>query len=392
MFDPSDRTIIWRSLLAVCCVTLVAACGSSGSNSSSPSSAVTKAEAKVKSAESAVASATSAFDAASRKFCSNGKDLIATLDRYGKILDDKAVTVGDVKSGAKDLRAGQSSAESSAKVAVDAHDELTKAKQELVAAQAELRSAQEALAAGSTSSSTRASSTTTTTTTPLVPTATVDRVQRAEQQLASVGKNIDDSTSVREAGVKFHSAAFATEVAWLQLYVQAGCVTDDQRVRGVDTVTEYTRALQTDLAAAGYYQGVVDGVYGPSTVTAVEQLQKASGLPVTGLPDGPTQRALDARLQQKTNETVAGASTRNAAIQGALKVLGYWDGPVDGQWSDALGDAVKKLQTDLGIPATGVVDTVTLQALEEKLAGAKSLAESAATSSTTSTSTTSSNG
>ena len=96
--------------------------------------------------------------------------------------------------------------------------------------------------------------------------------------------------------------------------------------------------------------------------------------------------------RRRRRAPAAGASTRNAAIQGALKVLGYWDGPVDGQWSDALGNAIKKLQTDLGIPATGVVDTVTLQALEDKLAGAKSLAESSSTSTTSVTSTTSSTG
>ena len=52
-------------------------------------------------------------------------------------------------------------------------------------------------------------------------------------------------------------------------------------------------------------------------------------------------------------------------------MLGYWDGPIDGAWSDELGAAIAKLQGDLGIEPTGVVDAATLHALEEALAAAK---------------------
>jgi peptidoglycan hydrolase-like protein with peptidoglycan-binding domain len=47
------------------------------------------------------------------------------------------------------------------------------------------------------------------------------------------------------------------------------------------------------------------------------------------------------------------------------------DGPVDGQWTPALTDALKKFQAELGVPATGTVDAATIAALEKAIAEAK---------------------
>ena len=85
-------------------------------------------------------------------------------------------------------------------------------------------------------------------------------------------------------------------------------------------VTEYTAALQTDLQATGYYKGPVDGIYGPQTVAAVEQLQKDSGLPTTGLVDQATALALDKKLAavgaqaatKSLTQTVRGADRAQA--------------------------------------------------------------------------------
>ena len=59
-----------------------------------------------------------------------------------------------------------------------------------------------------------------------------------------------------------------------------------------------------------------------------------------------------------------------AALQQTLKLAGYWDGPVDGQWSDALTAAVGAAQTDLGVPVTGTVDAATVAAFQSALAAA----------------------
>ena len=217
-----------------------------------------------------------------------------------------------------------------------------------------------------------------------------ERVTRAEEALTGAAESINDSTPVADAEVSLNSAAFAVEVAWLQLFAAAGCLDDEQQAEAAQAVADYTTALQNDLQTAGFYSGPVDGMYGPSTVEAVEQLQEDAGLPVTGLLDSATEQALDAAVEKATGSALAGATTHTASVQGALKVLGYWDGPVDGAWSDELSDAIAKLQEDLGVEPTGTVDTATLRALEDALAEAqRSEPETTTTSTPTSSSTTS---
>jgi len=50
-----------------------------------------------------------------------------------------------------------------------------------------------------------------------------------------------------------------------------------------------------------------------------------------------------------------------------LTVAGYWTGPIDGQWSDALTAALQDFQTDLGVEPTGVVDPATIAAAQGAL-------------------------
>ncbi|NJN20888.1 MAG: peptidoglycan-binding protein [Leptolyngbya sp. RL_3_1] len=49
--------------------------------------------------------------------------------------------------------------------------------------------------------------------------------------------------------------------------------------------SQETEALQQQLSRLGYYQGVIDGVYGPETGEAVSVFQRDVGLATTGLPD-----------------------------------------------------------------------------------------------------------
>ena len=73
-------------------------------------------------------------------------------------------------------------------------------------------------------------------------------------------------------------------------------MTDEQQKDAEAAVSAYTKALQQDLADAGYYGGAVDGIYGPQTVAAIEELQKANELPVTGTVDKATADALKDEL------------------------------------------------------------------------------------------------
>ena len=191
--------------------------------------------------------------------------------------------------------------------------------------------------------------------------------------------------------MQFNAAAVALEMAWLQLYAAAGCLTDAQQDKAAAAVHDYTAALQQNLADAGYYTGTVDGVYGPTTVAAVEALQKAHNLPVSrssgqghgGGAAGPTSAA---KAGVATGANVAST----AALQQTLKLAGYWDGPVDGQWTDALTQAVTSLQKDLGVPTTGKVDSATVAALEKAVEKAKEVPTVTTTATATVTATPSS--
>jgi peptidoglycan hydrolase-like protein with peptidoglycan-binding domain len=106
-------------------------------------------------------------------------------------------------------------------------------------------------------------------------------------------------------------------------------------------------------------------------VLAVEDLQATHGLPVTGTVDKATDAALQADLAAQGATQAQATLTSTAALQQTLKLAGYWDGPVDGQWTEALTAALVRFQTDLGVAPTGAVDAATVAAFEAAIAAAK---------------------
>jgi murein L,D-transpeptidase YcbB/YkuD len=316
-------------------------------------------------AQQAVDDAQAALDQANSAFCTEAKGYLTAIDQYGKAFDDSAATVGDVKTLGADLAQPRESTTAAAQAVLDAHDALNEANQELADAQAALAAAK-ASASGK-PGKTPASTPSFTPSSPEVPTATVDRVKKAEADLEAASQGITDQTPVREAAETFTSAAFALEVSWLDLFADAGCLTQEQSKEANAAVREYTTALQKSLKTAGYFQGEVDGVYGPETVKAVEGLQEDSGLPVTGLVDRATSAALDQAVANKAGSAAAQESIEATAVQTTLKIAGYWTGPIDGEWTPALTDALMEFQKALGVKPTGAVDAATLAALEKAL-------------------------
>ena len=250
--------------------------------------------------------AQTALTSAHQNFCGAAKGYVETLDRYGRVFTDRSATVGDVQTLGADL------VEPRDEVATSV-DAVETAKNDLAAAQQELVDAQAALAAAiATASSVPVSSPTptTVTTTTLVPAATIERVQLAEEDLARTAQGINADTALVEAGAAYNSAALALEIAWLNLLDEADCVSDQRQADAVAQLTAYTTALQTDLTRAGYDPGPIDGIYGPQTVAAVEKLQTDSGLPVTGFVDEATARALQAKLDAVGQQEAAQTATR----------------------------------------------------------------------------------
>jgi murein L,D-transpeptidase YcbB/YkuD len=312
--------------------------------------------------ENAVTDAEADLAAASGAFCGASKDYVLALDRYGDVLNTTAPTVGDVRAGGADLAAPREDAFDGAEAALEAQQALLTAEQELADARAALAEAE----AGP-SGTPVASGAEQPTTTPLAPTATVERVEQAESEFAAAQESVTDETPLTDASEQFNSAAVALELAWLRLFVDAGCVADEQQQQAEAAVSAYTTALQQNLADAGYYGGTVDGVYGPVTVTAVEDLQRANDLPVTGTVDKATAAALQAELVALGGAAAQESVATTAAIQQTLKLAGFWDGPVDGVWTEALTEALQALQVELGVEPTGTVDAATLSAFEKAL-------------------------
>jgi peptidoglycan hydrolase-like protein with peptidoglycan-binding domain len=348
---------------------LAALVGCAGQSTQTP---VEAAQAAVSAAQDALSAAESDATAAAAAFCSASSDYITALDRYGDVLNATAPTVGDVTDAGRDLTAPREETLSAAEDAVDARDAVAEAEQDLAAAQAGLAAAQ-ASASDGTPTPAGPSPGPSATTTPAP--ATVARVEQAESELADARAGITGQTPLVQAAEQFNAAAVALEMAWLQLFADAGCLSEEQQAQAVSAVREYTAALQQSLADTGYYTGQVDGVYGPMTVDAVEALQAAHSLPQTGTVDKATAAALQAELDQLGEAASLESTATTAALQQTLKLAGYWDGPVDGVWTDALTQAVMTLQTDLGVPVTGTVDAATISAFQEAVAAARETSE-----------------
>jgi len=348
--------------LATAVVSIVVVVGLAGCTEGA--SSVDRAKAQVTAKEKAVASAQAELDAASKEFCGASRDYIDALDRYGDVLNDTAPTVGDVRVAGADLADPRDEAFDGAEAAVDAQQALVVAQQDLVEAQAALAAAE----AGPSGTPSVAEPATPPTSTPLAPAASVDRVKQADADFDAAQAAVTEQTPLADASEQFNSAVVALEMAWLRLFADAGCLTDDQQVKAVAAVSAYTFALQQDLATAGYYAGTVDGVSGPLTVQAVEDLQEANGLPVTGTVDKATAAALQAELVALGGAAAQESLASTAAVQQTLKLVGFWDGPVDGVWTDALTAAVQAFQTELGVEPTGAVDAATIAAFERAIA------------------------
>lgn len=346
-------------VVAVAALSAVVLAGCSGEVSSAD-----RARAQVTAKEKALSQAQDDFAAASGAFCGASEDYIVALDRYGDVLNATAPTVGDVRDAGSDLVKPRKDALDSAEAALAAQQQVAAAEQDLADAQARL-------AAAETGSTAAPAPTPQPTFPPLAPAATIDRVTQAESEFASAAASITDDTPLTAASEQFNSAAVALELSWLRLFVDAGCATDEQQQRAEASVTAYTTALQQQLTQTGHYTGAIDGVYGPQTVQAVESLQAAHDLPVTGTMDKATSDALQAELLVLGGAAAQESVASTAAVQQTLTLLGFWDGPVDGVWTDELTEAVKAFQVELGVEPTGTVDAATVAAFEKALADLK---------------------
>ena len=152
--------------------------------------------------------------------------------------------------------------------------------------------------------------------------------------------------------------------------------------------------LQKQLTELGYYKGKISGNYLEATRKAVETLQKKNNLEVNGVADSDLQDMLgEGRVlskSEKPDDTATPAPNLSyylvddnengvavadivfekklksgssgklvKTMQERLTELGYYEGPISGNFQKYTTRAVKAAQTQNGLESTGVVDEAT---------------------------------
>lgn len=128
--------------------------------------------------------------------------------------------------------------------------------------------------------------------------------------------------------------------------------------------------LQTQLRAAGYYTGTIDGIYGSTTEDAVKGLQVAEGLTVNGIADAETLRVLTQVIapgrQTQSTRKVLSSGARGAVVvelQEKLRSANYYSGRIDGIYGPDTEKAVVSFQRSKRLREDGIVGPQTLSAL-----------------------------
>lgn len=159
---------------------------------------------------------------------------------------------------------------------------------------------------------------------------------------------------------------------------------------------EDVKQLQVQLTELGYYKGKISGNYLEATQKAVEELQQKNDLETTGVADSDLQDMLLENKVLSKSEKPADTETpapdlanylvddnegsvavpdepvtftkklksgsRGALVkqmQERLTELGYYEGPISGNFMKYTTRAVKAIQTQNGLESTGVVDEAT---------------------------------
>ena len=123
-----------------------------------------------------------------------------------------------------------------------------------------------------------------------------------------------------------------------------------------DPVKQANMALQKDLTTLGFYNGPINGVYGPQTKAAVASFQKAAQLPVDGIAGPQTWAAINLALGNPNTDAVE-------LLQTALTGLCYYNGAIDGVAGSGTEQALIAFQKKAGITADGRYGPATANAL-----------------------------
>jgi hypothetical protein len=114
--------------------------------------------------------------------------------------------------------------------------------------------------------------------------------------LATVGLTHSHSTNTPAP------TATVTATAPAQPTTPANTANPAQPTNPAVTPSASVKKLQQELGQLNYYEGPVDGIMGPQTTAAIQDLQRQAGLPQTGTMNAATQKALDNYLAHGNNQ------------------------------------------------------------------------------------------
>ncbi len=337
---------------------------------------VDAAQARVDAAQSGVDAAQDGLTTATEQFCSDAESYVEVLDRYGKLFTDDAATVGDVQTLGADL--------------VEPRETVSTAADEVGAAKADAgrRRTGAHRRAGRVGGRSR------------------HGIERPDE-LDRAGH--DDVHDDRPAGHDRARPAGRGRPGPGRRGHHGGDTAD----RGVGRVQlggarpadrlahRARRCRLPDRRAAGRRRRVGAGLHHqhPDAAAAGRVLRGRDRRPLrtadgrrpssscrprtacreTGYVDQATARALEAKLADLGQQAASAEATQTAALQTVLTLTGFWHGPIDGQWTDELTDALVAFQNALGVAPTGAVDAATLAAFEQALGDLRAAATATTT-------------
>ena len=120
------------------------------------------------------------------------------------------------------------------------------------------------------------------------------------------------------------------------------------------------RDTQQRLQTLGYYNGPIDGLWGPETAAAVERFQRSHGLLVTAQLDDSTRNTV--RRAGDTSPVSVTNPTDVRTVQNRLRQLNYYHGRADGVWGSGTQVALERFQRSRGLEV-GQLNRATLTAM-----------------------------
>lgn len=161
----------------------------------------------------------------------------------------------------------------------------------------------------------------------------------------------DETTTTTGATTSTTQASTTTTLA----------TTTTSTVAASEGATALVSAIQQQLQALGYFDGVTDGIYGPVTAAALMEFQTDVGIAADGEYGPETYSALAVAVEKDADYVTD--------VQEGLKELGLYSGRVDGQYGPGTKKAVEALQEDCDLPleVDGRLTPLTHVCLEQAL-------------------------